>query len=191
MPNLPTDRDLIWELLEVESSNDFKAFSVRRQRAIRRASGHETVFSIIDCPDWANVVAITPDDRMLFVRQYRPAVDQVTLEIPGGLVDPGECPDEAARRELEEETGFVSSRWEKLGELHPNPALQNNRIHSYLALGCEPRGTLSPDEGEFLALEALSLTEVRERIRAGEITHALVIAALFWLDQRGTVAGAR
>jgi 8-oxo-dGTP pyrophosphatase MutT (NUDIX family) len=185
MANLPTDRDLIWELLDVESTNDFSVFSVRRQRAIQRASGHETVFSLIDCPDWANVVAVTPDDRMLFVRQYRPAVDQVTLEIPGGLVDPGESPDEAARRELEEETGFVSRTWEKLGELHPNPALQNNRIHSYLALGCEPTGTLSPDECEFLAVEALSLTEVRERIRAGEITHALVIAALFWLDQRG------
>jgi len=111
------------------------------------------------------------------VEQFRHGIDAPTLEIPGGGCDPGEHPAEAARRELREETGFVSKQWVALGSCTPNPATQNNRCHTFLALDCDPDGALELDPAEELQVWAFSWPEWQACMRSGEIHHALVLSA--------------
>src|SRR5690606_3102665 len=91
-------------------------------------------YYVLEYPEWANAIAITEDNEVLLVKQYRHAAGEVVLEIPGGVVDPGEAPLEAIQRELLEETGYLFTDIAKICELWPNPATGNNKTHSFLAL---------------------------------------------------------
>jgi 8-oxo-dGTP pyrophosphatase MutT (NUDIX family) len=151
-----------------------------RQIVAQRRSPHtgrEHAFYRLQGPDWVNVVAFTRTNELLVVEQFRHGIDQSTLEIPGGGCDPGETPAESARRELREETGFVAERWVALGSCTPNPATQNNRCHTFLALDCDPDGALELDPAEELQVWACSWPEWQACMRRGEIHHALVLAA--------------
>ena len=144
------------------------------------ASPHDGVartFYRIEAPDWVNVIPLTSGGDVLFVRQYRFGVESFTLEIPGGMVDPGEDPLAAARRELREETGQLAGRLTELGWVYPNPALQANRCHTYLARDLTDSGSTEPDPHEEFEQVAVPLAEVDLRIARGEITHSLVVAA--------------
>src|SRR5580704_5460069 len=92
----------------------------------------------VRCSDWCNVIAITPDERIVLVWQYRFGSEAVSLEIPGGVIDPGEAPEHAARRELREETGYEADAIELLLVVEPNPAVQNNRCYTFVARGARP-----------------------------------------------------
>ena len=141
-----------------------------RQIVAQRRSPHtgrEHSFYRLQGPDWVNVVAFTRSNELLVVEQFRHGIDHSTLEIPGGGCDPGEAPAEAARRELREETGFVSGQWVALGSCTPNPATQNNRCHTFLAL----------DPAEELQVWACPWPEWQACMRHGEIHHALVLSA--------------
>ncbi len=140
-------------------------------------TGREHAFYRLQGPDWVNVVAFTRSSELLVVEQFRHGIDAATLEIPGGGCDPGELPAEAARRELREETGFVSGQWVALGSCTPNPATQNNRCHTFLALDCDPDGALELDPAEELQVWAFSWPEWQACMRHGDIHHALVLSA--------------
>ena len=151
-----------------------------RQIVAQRRSPHtgrEHAFYRLQGPDWVNVVAFTQAGELLVVEQFRHGIDEPTLEIPGGGCDHGEAPADAARRELREETGFVSEHWVALGSCTPNPATQNNRCHTFLALDCKPDGALELDPAEELQVWATSWPEWQSRMRRGEIHHALVLSA--------------
>jgi ADP-ribose pyrophosphatase len=160
-------------------------FDVHRVHFEPPGGGEPRPFYQIEAPDWVNVIALTAASEVLLLRQYRFGVDQVTLEIPGGMCDPGETPAEAARRELREETGYAAGELIELGWVHPNPALQTNRCHSFLARDVVQVGPPAPDEHEDLELVTLPLAEIPRRIAAGEITHALVVAAFQLLGAAG------
>jgi 8-oxo-dGTP pyrophosphatase MutT (NUDIX family) len=140
-------------------------------------TGREHAFYRLQGPDWVNVVAFTRRSELLAVEQFRHGIDAPTLEIPGGGCDPGETPAQAARRELREETGFVSGQWVALGSCTPNPATQNNRCHTFLALDCDPDGALELDPAEELQVWAVTWPEWQTRMRRGDIHHALVLSA--------------
>jgi ADP-ribose pyrophosphatase len=165
-----------WSTLRRGDEHDFTILRIREDQ-VEDPQGRRHPRVRIECPDWVNVVAFTSDAQAVMVRQYRAGIDADTLEIPGGMVDPGETPEAAARRELEEETGFRAERWTFLGVSHPNPALQNNRLHSFLALGCVRVQAPRLDTGEDIRVELVSRTRLPELIRTGAISHALVLVS--------------
>jgi len=172
----PTDDELRWRLGARTPGADYKIFTTERVEGTH-PSGKTMRFSLIRAVDWVNVIALTRDEQVVLVRQYRPGIDSVCIEIPGGMVDEGEEPLVAAQRELVEETGYTSREWRPLGVVAPNPAIQNNRLHSFLALDAEATHDMQLDGNEVLALDVLPLAEVHELLRTGRIDHALVVAA--------------
>ncbi|MDP2876157.1 MAG: NUDIX hydrolase [Holophaga sp.] len=128
-----------------------------------------------------HIIAFTKERELLVVEQFRHGIDRSTLEGIGGVCDEDEAPEVAARRELLEETGHESQAWVSLGWCTPNPAVQDNRCHFFLALDCLPTAALDLDPSEELRVWAVSWAEWEEKIRSGEIHHALVLAAFFRL----------
>ncbi len=141
---------------------------------------------VLETPDWVNVVALTPAEKLVCVRQFRFGTGEITLEIPGGALDLQEPHGDAARRELREETGYTAERWTYLGFVEPNPAFQTNRCHHWLAKDARRTHDLDLDSGEDIDVIELPLAEVRDRIARGGIRHSLVLTALARiLDLRG------
>jgi 8-oxo-dGTP pyrophosphatase MutT (NUDIX family) len=141
-------------------------------------------FHVLAAPDWINVIPLTDDRRVVLIRQYRFGVEDFTLEIPGGMCDDGEAPADAARREMLEESGHDAREIVPLGWVHPNPAIQNNRCHSFLARGAFPAAGLRPDPDEAFEIVEAPLVEIPRLIAAGRITHALVVTAFQLLSVR-------
>ena len=139
-------------------------------------------FFVIDAPDWAVIVPVTPRGELVMVRQFRFGTEALSWELPGGIIEPGEDPRETAVRELREETGYVGDEPVVLGAVHPNPAIQSNRSHLILVPNVVPTGELAWDEHEELEVSLVPVDEVMRRARIGEITHALMLNALFLLE---------
>ena len=169
-----------WEILGCEPLQDCKVFRLNRTLVRPPAGGEPHPFYSIDADHWVNVVPVTPDEQVVMVRQYRHGSREITLEIPGGIVDPGEEPAAAAARELIEETGYRAETLRALGSLNPNPALFGNRVHTFLAEGALRVGDVMNGPLEETVVELVPARELPERVRRGEIDHALVIAALHW-----------
>jgi ADP-ribose pyrophosphatase len=179
-----SDDELRWKLGPRLPGADYRIFKTSFVDASHQATGKSARYSLISCVDWVNVIALTPDDRVVLIRQYRPGIDAVCIEIPGGMIDDGEDPLTAAKRELEEETGYTSAHWERLGTVAPNPAIMNNHLHSFLALDAASTHAQRLDGGEVLSLELAPLVEVEAMLRDGRIDHALVVDAFAHLAFR-------
>mgnify|MGYP001822662293 CR=1 FL=1 len=140
---------------------------------------------VVNAPDWVNIIPILDDGRVVLIRQWRYGTAASCLEIPGGLIDPGENAEEAAARELLEETGYHARKIRPLGTTHPNPAFLSNRLTTYLATDLE---RVEPDREEFgvddeqIIVEPTPLGDIPALIQDGAITHALVIAAFHLLE---------
>jgi 8-oxo-dGTP pyrophosphatase MutT (NUDIX family) len=124
------------------------------------------------------VIALDVEENLILVRQYRFGTESFTLEIPGGVLEPGETPEQGCVRELREETGYVGDTIVKLGVVEPNPALQNNRCTTFLITGCRPESVQDLDPGEDVTVELHSVEQLGQMIRSGAVTHSLVVAAL-------------
>lgn len=133
--------------------------------------------------DYTAVIAIRRDGRVLAVRQYRPALERYALELPSGMVDPGENPETAARRELREETGYEAGDLEPLGPLTVDNGRLSNRIWHYLAGGVRPVEGHTPEEG--VEVVTYSIPELRQAILSGEFDLALHVAGLMQAMLRG------
>ncbi len=175
-----------WVSLGRELLAETRIYRVFSERFRSPRTGVEGTYSVIDSPDWVNVVALDKLGNMVLIRQFRFGTGEITLEVPGGMVDPGEDARATAERELREETGYACERLTPLGFIESNPAILNNRTHMFLAEGCECIGALSLDEGEDIEVVLVPVSEVFELLRTGVITHALVAVALQRFDLQRT-----
>ena len=174
-----------WRLLGDDLVLATPVFEVISRRCLSPKDGREKALSCLRTPEWANVLALTDDSMVPMVRQFRHGSREVSLELPGGVVEPGQTPMETARRELMEETGYEAGDLELLCRLRPNPAIQDNAIHTYLARGARPTGLTAFDENEELDLVLFPEAELAGLILDGRIDHAMMVAAIgFYLAKR-------
>lgn len=175
-----------WQLVRSEYVARCRIFSVRRDLSLDPRDGRQHDFFVIEAPDWINVIPFTTDGQVVMIEQYRHGSGQVTLEIPGGMVDEGESPRDTAARELLEETGYQARAVSRLGKTRPNPAIQGNWLHTFIAEDCTFHETPQFNGSEHTAVRLVELDEVPSLIAGGTIDHALVIVAFhhFWLSQK-------
>jgi 8-oxo-dGTP pyrophosphatase MutT (NUDIX family) len=157
-------------------------FDVLHARYRHPGRGRERDFVVIQAPDWVNVIALTPDLRLVLVRQFRFGIDDFSLEIPGGVMEPGEDPLAAAQRELREETGHTGQSARILGGVHPNPAIMNNVCHLVLIEQAARNAALHWDHDEEIEILTAPVDDVYAWARAGRIRHALVLDALLLFE---------
>lgn len=174
-----------WSLLSSASAFRTPIFALRKDRVRAPRNGTEHDFYVLEAADWVNVVALTGDGQIVLVRQYRHGSGAISTEIPGGVVEPGEPPLDAARRELLEETGFAADDWSQIGVIEPNPAIQNNRTWTFLARGARKVAELDLDPAEEIDVHLQALSEIPTLLRRGEITHSLVMCAFMHLALQG------
>ncbi len=166
-----------WKRIRSKPSQSFRVFSIRTDTTISPRTGRKHDFYILESRDWINIIPLTDDDKVVMIRQYRHGSRGVTLEIPGGLVDPGDTPKRAAIRELLEETGCQAKKWLKIGAVNPNPALFNNRCYTFLAQGIKKMADPEPDQTEDIEVTLVPLKRIPGLILKGKIDHAMVITA--------------
>jgi ADP-ribose pyrophosphatase len=169
------------ETIATRETHLFQHFKVRRRSP---HTDREHDFTRLLCPDWVNVVAFTAPEKggeLLLVEQFRHGIDASTLEVIGGVCNLGEDPALTARRELLEETGHAAGQLLELGSCAPNPAVQNNRCHFFLAQDCVPVAELDLDPSEELRVWAAPWGEAERLLRDGTLDHALVMAAFLRL----------
>lgn len=128
---------------------------------------------------WANILAITKNQEVVLIRQYRHGVQEVLWEIPGGVVEDGEDPTEGVRRELLEETGYTAAQFIQVAKVYPNPAFQTNTMYCFLALDAEKVTGQSLDDGEDIDVQLVPVDQLVPMIKNGEFPHALQVAAVF------------
>ena len=172
-----------WPLVDETLLEDCRVFRLTRDRARSPRTDEVHTFYRLEASDWVNVVPVTTEGKIVLVRQYRHGSRSITYEIPGGLVDPGETPAEAAARETLEETGYGGGTWHPIGVVNPNPALFGNRCHTFAALGVSPLRPVLNSGTEETVVEVVDRARVEALVASGGIDHALVIAALFFFER--------
>lgn len=172
-----------WPTEKSRLLGDYRIFTVHSDTKRSPRTGQALDFFVIKTTDWVNVIAVTPQDELVMVEQYRHGSGTVELEIPGGMIDAHDAsPLAAGLRELEEETGYVSTQSEMLGHIFPNPAIMTNTCHTVLAMNCELKGKTALDAGEDVATRLVPLADIPNLVAAGKIQHSLVVVALYYFE---------
>jgi len=158
---------------------DCRVFTLHETTSVSPLTDDEHNFYFLDTVDWVNVAPVTRSNELVCIRQFRHGTEEITLEIPGGMVDPGEEPIVAAARECLEETGFRSDELIPLGVLAPNPALFPNRLHTFVAPNVERVAEVNNSSTELTEVQLIPMAQLTEFLVSGEIDHALVAATLW------------
>ena len=168
-----------WKILsskELFAANGFKFRTDQCELSDGRVMPN---YYVIEFYDWVNIIPITRQNEVVLINQYRHAAGETKIELPGGTLDEkNEDPKKAALRELEEETGYMTEDLRLVGKHRPNPALQNNWVYTFVALGCEKVGEPQLDAYEEIEVVTKSVPEMLEMIKTGEINHSIIIASI-------------
>jgi 8-oxo-dGTP pyrophosphatase MutT (NUDIX family) len=172
-----------WEKTSSKPVGDFRIFKIRSDTLVNPRTGKEHDFYVLDSVNWVNVIAVTPDQQLVMIHQFRAGSQTVELEIPGGMMDPHETdPVATAVRELREETGYAGDRARLLGKIHSNPAILSNTTFTVLIENCRLQHGVEFDSGEDLATELVPETEIPRLVADEKIGHSLVVVALYHFD---------
>jgi len=155
-----------------------------RVEDVQLPNGKQSKRELIDHPGAVAIIAQTPDDKILAVRQYRKALGKAIVEIPAGKLEQGEEPELTAVRELEEETGYTCEKLEKVISFYTSPGFANELVHLYVAKGLTKKGEQAADEDEFLDLLHLSIEEMEEMVDSQEIHDAKTAYAIMYLKMK-------
>ena len=173
MPLLP------WVITAEQELYRTRVFTILGHRAQSQLNeAKQGSFVVLDAPDWVNVIALTQNNEVVMVRQFRHGSREITLELPGGMCDPGEDFIVAGQRELREETGAVGENAQLIGVVEPNPAIQNNRCGTILVRDVT-FGAQSLDHNEEIEVTLIPLDQISSCIQQQQITHSLVVAAFY------------
>jgi ADP-ribose pyrophosphatase len=137
-------------------------------------------YYVLEYPDWVNAIAITENNEVIIIHQYRHAAEEVILEIPGGCIDPGESPEEAVKRELLEETGYVFESIQPLSTLYANPSTSANKTYSFIARGGKKVQEQHLDGREEIIVELVSIEKLKQLLLENRFTQALHASAIFY-----------
>ena len=178
-----------WERLRSERLLETPYFALRSERLRLPDGAVKEAYYVLERPDAAIIFPLTKEGEVVLVRQYRPPLERMELGLPAGLVEEGEKPEAAARRELLEETGYSGGEWEPLGSLASSPSLKDNWAYLFLACGVEETALPDPDEHELVERVKVPIKQMLDLIRAGEIVSssgvAAIMLALKRLDESG------
>lgn len=174
----------IWQREYSKQVADCRVFKVREDFSRRENDGTEFSFFVVESPDFVNIIALTKSEEVVLIEQYRHGTEEIELEVPGGLVDAGEPPETAARRELTEETGYSADEFVYLGRTRPNPAIQSNWIYHFLAKDCEKTAEAAFDEHENAVTILVPMDEIPHLIEKERINHSMVVAAFYKMNAR-------
>jgi 8-oxo-dGTP pyrophosphatase MutT (NUDIX family) len=178
-----------WKLLRSRPCGHFRIFSVREDFYTHPDKEGERSFFVIETSDWVNVVAVTPEDEIVFIRQQRPGIGAVRMEIPGGVIEPEEDPSAAAMRELREETGYSGDSPVLLCSTEPNPATHDNHCYSYLVRNARCVAERDLDHDEIIEVFTRPFAELEGIIATNAVDHALLqLPLLHYLRRRETGA---
>ena len=168
-----------WKILSSEYLVQRPWLTARRDVAELPDGRINHEYYVLEYPDWVNIIAITKDGQMVLERQYRHALGKTCYELPCGVIEDGETPLEAAKRELLEETGFSGGEWQEWMTLSPNPATSTNLAHSFLATGVEKVSGQHLDATEDIDVFLLDQDYVRDLLQNNQILQALMAAPLW------------
>lgn len=170
-----------WKKLKSDTVFQSKYFNLSVDECETQSGLRVPRYYVVDFPDWVQCVAVDEDQNLVMVDQYRYPGKGSFVEFPGGSTDAnrGEDPLVAAQRELLEETGHTSTEWKYLGSHFPNPALQTNRCHSYLAMNCRKVADLKLDPFEELTVVKMSVDNYIKHCQSQPQNHSLMLATLF------------
>jgi ADP-ribose pyrophosphatase len=171
-----------WKRGEARDICDARIFTLQSIPSNSPETGKAFEFFRLRARDWVNVIALTPDNDMIFVIQQRHGIDRATLEIPAGIVEPGEAHVAAARRELEEETGFIPGAMMHLGTAYSNPAFMDNLCYSFLASDCTPTGITRRDSAEEIKVVTVHSSEIDFLLASGMLGNSMGLVAFLWYD---------
>lgn len=169
-----------WKVLKSEKLLSKGTWMNLRQERVQLPSGSIVPeWFVLEFPDWVNVIAITKDGQFVMEDQYRHALGQTHFELVAGVIDPGETPLEAAKRELSEETGFGGGEWELFMTVSPNPTNHTNLSYTFLARGVEKLSEQHQEATEDIHVDIFTRDEVQQLLNTGQIIQALHAAPLW------------
>jgi 8-oxo-dGTP pyrophosphatase MutT (NUDIX family) len=172
-----------WQKISSTPVGDFRVFTLRTDRMVSPRTGQAHDFCIIDSVNWVNVLAVTPEQQLVMVEQYRHGSNTVELEIPGGMIDAHDAsPEAAGLRELREETGYAGGPGRIIGRIFANPAIMSNTCFTVLVENCRCVHPVELDHGEDLATRLVPTVDIPRLVAAGKIQHSLVVVALYYFE---------
>jgi len=172
-----------WQRVSSEPVGDFRIFTIRSDRVISPRTRQTHDVYVIDCVNWVNVIAVTPDRHLVMIEQYRHGSTTIELEIPGGMIDAKDTSSTAAGlRELQEETGYAGENPRLIGQIFPNPAIMSNTCFTVMVENCRCLHPVQFDHGEDLVTRLVPIAHLPQLVAAGKIKHSLVVVALYYFD---------